>query len=265
MVSVTFDTNTLDRAARPDRYPRDARQPEYLKVHEALSHGDIQGFFSETIVTLEGVQNKDRVPVFGSTRLHHRDSSTGPRQVTLEISVRQDRQPPHPEATRRVAAARALGMRALRGPSRFGGFRVQDDENTFYAPDASVFELVERMEKANTLATAIEARKLGRVVPLSLGLKFSERAGAAGEWWLRGLQRAQGPDERRQVQKAIGEWADGDSIASHVGYGIHLFCTEDRGKSTGGTASVFDETNRAWLTTDWGVLFVTLDELADMT
>lgn len=155
-------------------------------------------------------------------------------------------------------------MRALRGPSRFGGFRVRDDDDTFYAPDASVFELVERMEKANTLATAIEAREVGRVVPLSLGLKFSRRAGAAGEWWLRGLQRAQGPDEHRQAQKAIREWADGDSIASHVGYGVHLFCTEDRGRSTGGVVSVFDESNRAWLTAEWGVQFVTLGELAEM-
>ena len=264
MISVTFDTNTVDKAARPERHPRDARRSAYLKVHHALSRGGIQGFFSETIVTLEGVQNKDRVPVFGSTRLQHREESTGPRQITLSISVCQDRLPPHPEASRRVAAARAMGMRALRGPSRFGSFRVRDDDHTFYAPDASVFELVERMEKANTVASAIEAREVGRVVPLSLGLKFSARAGATGEWWLRGLQRAQGPDEHRHVQKAIREWADADSVASHVGYGVHLFCSEDRGKSTGGMPSVFDETNRAWLAAKWGVRFVSLTELANM-
>jgi hypothetical protein len=49
---ITFDTNTLDKAARPARYPKDARQTNYLKVHQALSAGVLRGYFSETSLYL---------------------------------------------------------------------------------------------------------------------------------------------------------------------------------------------------------------------
>jgi hypothetical protein len=64
-----FDTNTLDRAARPARFPKDPRQAEYIKVHDALAAGTLKGYFSETLVTLEAVENKDRIDVLGSTRI----------------------------------------------------------------------------------------------------------------------------------------------------------------------------------------------------
>ena len=78
------------------------------------------------------------------------------------------------------------------------------------------------------------------------------------------MRRAQDETERRKVQRAIKEWADADSIAAHVGYGIDLFCSEDMGKSTGGEPSVLDGSNRAWLTATFGIKFVTVAELAAM-
>src|ERR1700686_4730855 len=52
---VMFDSNTLDRAARPERFPKDPRQAEYIKVHDALAAGTLKGYFSETLVTLEAI------------------------------------------------------------------------------------------------------------------------------------------------------------------------------------------------------------------
>jgi hypothetical protein len=111
---------------------------------------------------------------------------------------------------------------------------------------------------------AIQARGLGYAAAVRLGLKFSERDGKVGEWWFQALCHAQDESERRKVQRAIREWADADSIAAHVGYGIDLFCSEDMGKSTGGEPSVLDGPNRAWLTATFGIKFVTLAELAAM-
>jgi len=45
---------------------------------------------------------------------------------------------------------------------------------------------------------------------------------------------------------ALNEWADGDSVAAHYGYGIDLFCSEDFGKNPSGT-SVLDNNNQKWL------------------
>jgi hypothetical protein len=70
---ITFGTNTLDRAVRPARYPRDPRQSDYLKVHQALSAGVLKGYFSETIITLEGVQNCGRIQVFSGTQTTMRE------------------------------------------------------------------------------------------------------------------------------------------------------------------------------------------------
>jgi hypothetical protein len=246
-ITVTFDTNTLDRAARPQRFPKDIRRTQYAKVHCALASGAIRGFFSETLVTLEGIENKDRCRVLGTTRLDRKAQDTGKSEITISLRVMQDREPLHPEVSRRLGAAQALGMRALRGPSRIGSIRVRDDDGTFYEPYSTVLELAECLDNANSVATAIEARRVGRVVALSLGLRFNARAGVTGEWWLQGLKRTKDDSERKQVQKAISEWADADSVASHIGYGFSLFCSEDWGKSTGGMPSILDEPNRAWL------------------
>ncbi len=88
--------------ARPDRFPKDPEQPIYYKLHEALRTGRIRGYFSETLITLEGIQNKDRPEVLGSTRLESNMSSTGPNNITLNLTVKQDRKPLHPEVSRRV-------------------------------------------------------------------------------------------------------------------------------------------------------------------
>jgi hypothetical protein len=61
------------------------------------------------------------------------------------------------------------------------------------------------------------------------------------------LRRAKDIHECRQVERAVAEWADGDSIASHYGYGIELLCSKDFGKSASGP-SVLDCNNRKWPT-----------------
>ena len=261
---MTFDTNTLDRAARPERFPKDPRQAEYVKVCDALTTGTLRGYFSETLVTLEGIESKDRIDVLGSTRLENRTRATGTNTITISLNVQQDRKPLPLEFPRRIQAAQKLGMRALRGPARIGWVRVKDDDGTFFGPEEDVLELAKLLDKAGDVATAIQRRGLGYAVAVQLGLRFSARDGKIGEWWLQALRRAQDESERKKVQRAVAEWADADSIAAHVGYGIDLFCSEDKGKSTGGQLSVLDETNRAWLTSAFGVNFVSLAELAAM-
>ena len=49
----------LDKAVRPERCPG---------IHRALISGSMKGFFSDTIITLEAVENSARVQVFGDTR-----------------------------------------------------------------------------------------------------------------------------------------------------------------------------------------------------
>jgi hypothetical protein len=75
------------------------------------------------------------------------------------------------------------------------------------------------------------------------------------------LNLAQDDHEHKEIQKAVGEWADGDSIAAHIAYGNDFFCTGDEGKSAEGT-SILDSDNRKWLEASYGLQFITLRDLA---
>ena len=91
---------------------------------------------------------------------------------------------------------------------------------------------------------------------MPLGLAMSDPADA----WYQGLTNAKDIHEERAVERAFSEWADGDSIASHVAHGIDVFCTEDIGRSNA-SPSVLDAANRAWLEATYGVNFMSFDEL----
>ena len=66
---VTFDTNVLDLACRPERFPKDPLQPLMKKVHDALASGQLEGFYSVTMLTIEGIMRQDRADVFAGTRI----------------------------------------------------------------------------------------------------------------------------------------------------------------------------------------------------
>jgi hypothetical protein len=68
---VTFDTNTLADVVSPEASQQPTNPADAARVRAAIQLGKIQGFFSETLVSLEGVQTKDRAAVFGSTRREH--------------------------------------------------------------------------------------------------------------------------------------------------------------------------------------------------
>src|SRR5260370_27485681 len=115
-MQVTFDTNTLDRAVRPERFPKDPRQPDYLKVRDALRSETLKGFFCETLVIIEGIQKKNRVATLGSTEIRSQilpETMTSEGIVAIPINMRvgQQRQPLHPEVLATVQAALALCIR----------------------------------------------------------------------------------------------------------------------------------------------------------
>jgi hypothetical protein len=262
---VTFDTNALNDVISPETSQRGANgTANGTKVRAAIEAGRVQGFFCETLVTLEGIRRRDRSDVLGSTRLHSEITSTDRNTIAINISVLQDRKPLDPEFTNKIQAAKALGLRALRSPARMGWIRINDEDGTFFAPDGSTTELLDRMDKVNEMATTIAVRGLGQAIGVALGLQFLARDGISQPTlWFQGLRRAKSNGERQKVVRAVAEWADGDSVAAHYGYGIDLFCSEDFGKNAS-TASILDDDNRAWLTNTFGVQFATMAQLADL-
>ncbi len=278
VLRVTFDTNVLDLACRPERFPKDPRQPGLSRVHDALAAGEIEGFYSVTMLTIEGIQNADRAEVFSTTKTVSRESppfftpnaelSAEVRQkvgdadletigVTYEV-VQPARKPLHPEVIKRVQAAKALGVRVLKDPPRIGGFNITDPTGEFYLETGDGAALSAWIDTAQSVGREIDSRGVGFAQVKALGEKFGLRE--PGQTWFRALDQANDVHEQNAVKRAFGEWADGDSIASHVAYGLDVFCSADVGNSNA-TNSILDATNRAWLTSTYGTRFMSFEDL----
>ena len=260
-LTVTFDTNTLASVVAPGTAQRGTGASGAI-VAAAMRAGRFRGFFSETVITLEGIKNVDRADVLGRTRVVSDASSTSKNNITLTVGVRHARNPLDPRSSDRVRAALALGMRPLRTAARIGGYHLRDQDCELYEPGGGISELIRCMDKVNELTTEIARHGVGQAIAVELGLQFSHRDGVdKPELFLQGLGRAKYKSERKKVAEAIREWADGDSVAAHYGFGIKLFCSEDF-RRNGSGRSVLDHDARQWLSTGFGIEFVTLAQLA---
>ena len=211
---VTFDTNTLAAVVSPESAQPPMKPADAAKVRDGLQADIIEGFFSEGLVAIEGIENEDRAEVLGRTRLERRVEDCDKNRITLTLAVQHHRNPLHPKFLARIKAALEIGMRALRDPARVGALRVHNDDGAFFAPEDSILELLARMDKVNELAAAIGARGLRHARAQLLGVRFTERTGVCEpELWCQGLLRAEGSGELKQVIEACAEWADGTAWA----------------------------------------------------
>jgi hypothetical protein len=262
-VRVTFDTNTLSGVVDPDQQFGAADHAAYQAVHAAVKIGKIRGFFSEVLVTLDAIGRKAKAEVLGAARFASEATSTGPNQITITLGPRWKRVDIDRRILARIETARALGIRALIGPRRFGDSLVaQGFGESFYEPYPSGAALVAAAGAANALDVAIVARGFGRAHVIELAKFFSERDGADGEWWPQGLQRTRSAAERKKVRLFVNEWADGEALAAHAGYGNDLFCTVDRARDLG-DGSILHPSHRTWLSEMHGVTCVNVAELAE--
>ena len=279
VLRVTFDTNSLDLVCRPERFPKDHRQMQMRKIHDALTQGWIEGFYSVTMLTIEGMMRTDRADVFAGTRTVRQPETTGLTKnadlpdavrekvgaadletIRLDIHVEQpDRKPLHPETVARSRAAKAVGVKVLKAVPRVGAYHIQDPSGEYYLDPGEGDALQAWIDRACAVALAIEARGVGMAQIKELGARLGQSDSQS--LWFRSLDRAGDIHEQREVERAFGEWADGDCIAAHVAYSIDVFCSYDVGKGNAG-GSVLDHTNRAWLSETYGVRFATLEELA---
>ncbi len=279
VLRVTFDTNSLDLVCRPERFSKNYRQPLMYKVYDALTQGRIEGFYSVTMLTIEGMMRKDRAGVFAGTSMIMQPARTELTKnadlpdevrekvgvadletVRREIRVEQpERKPLHPETVARIQAAKAVGVKVLKAVPRLGAYHLEDPSGNYYLDPGEGEALKAWIDEACAVARAIEARGLGIAQLKKLGERLGESDSQSV--WFQSLNRARDIHEEREVERAFSEWADGDSIAAHVAYGIDVFCSDDVGKSNT-SSSVLDHTNRAWLSETYGVRFVILEELA---
>jgi ribosomal protein L30 len=259
---VTFDSNTYRQAVDPTRLQRDAPLHALKKINAAIKDGWITGYLSETVATLEGIQNAQRGAYFGSVqpKINRAIKEMADGQIKRGWLVEADdtlHPGLHPIVARWVAAATSLGLKFLRAP-RIGAPRPGELVRNF-ATDATAREQQERLERFSEIVRAMEVRNVGIARIKAVGEQIKARTKSSGPWYL-ALNSAQDEQEHRKIQRAVSEWADGDTVGAHFAHGIDILCSEDKGKTEG--PSIFDEANRAWLALKYGIRILSLRELA---
>ena len=217
---VTFDTNTLDPITQPEL--AGPMWADCMTIHESLKSKWLEGFFCETVLTIEGGHKFPR---------------------------------PRPDTVARVRRALELGLRILRAP-RPGCTPIDVLDGELYAKDVNPSTRLERYE---AIAAAIEARGLG--FARMLKVTPSPSHGLDSSLGLASVDWSSSPGDMTKVARAVAEWADGDSVAAHYGYANDLFCTQDRA-ARAGRYSVMHPAQRSWLHRVYGVEFVSIAELA---
>lgn len=256
---VTFDTNVYRGIVDP-RSSRGSSPDAYRAVHDALRQGRVSGFLSETVVSLEGIPRNDRGDYLASVRPQITVKTTqepdGPIRLSLAIAPDNSQFPPlNPTLRSWIERAGDLGIKFIRLP------RVAMPSPI---PDSVLVDLESAahadLETASRISRAIEARGVGHAALTRIGRAINARLGLPDEHWSKNLNRPRDDNERSHIIKAVAEWADGDTAAAHGGHRNTFLCTEDHGRSA--PDSVFNESNRAWLTEKCGFRFVSVIQLA---
>lgn len=264
---VTFDSNVWEQVVRPQAHLNSPQFTELQVVHDALRTGRISGFISETFATVEAIKRKARFEYLESRPLPIEVEWAPGDGGTLAGVLKIAADPAHhpgllPVLRDRFTEALALDFKVL--PStRLGALRPPDlNREEIRIPltaeqRENIWPLLDRIDE---VAKAIEARGVGMAPLLAIAQRIQRRLGLTNVAWNDGLDQARDESEKREIADAFAEWADGDSIALHVGYGLDVFCTNDRAQAA--RSSIFDSGNRAWLSSTYGVRLMSLGELA---
>jgi hypothetical protein len=256
---ITFDSNVWEEVVRPDTRPGDPeRQKHLIQIHEALKAGRISGFICETVTTLEGLRRGDRAEFLAKQEVGPRllDSvqPDGTTHTIAMIAPDQSHRPAlKPILTDRLKEAVALGVQVM-GVPRYSELVLPSE---FYAN-----EFEKTVEKIGKAMFEIEQRGVGRAQLTMIGRELAIRHPESGHTYFDIPDVPLTDEDRRKVAAAVAEWADGDTIACHIGYGNDLFCSGDKGGKAGARTSILNHANRAWLTSTYGLQFKSVAELA---
>ena len=241
-ITVTFDSNVWESIVDPEKRIAGSAFEAILTM---IRSREILPFFSEGIATIETVPKQKRIDHFPSSR----------SKITMRIG---DNAPTVTEGTpahelsdylsKNIPLALSLGFRFIRLP-RAGAPRVPEE---LMAADTYV-SLEDRLERSFNFVRHIE----------SLGFGRSRMAEKTREVRLRQASRISADEKLPLIKpyaKAVAEWADGDALAAHYGYGLDYFCTNDRGRNAG-AGSVFSEANLLNLMNQFSLKVVNPEEL----
>lgn len=257
-MKITFDSNTWRKVASPENFPKDPIIGDYKVIRDAVNNGKIIPFISETIFTLEAIKKVDRKQFFTDYKAVQTfdvsEGDDGQVKIQFTIGPNPDAHPGNNDFLKEhFADAVSLGFNIIHLP-RLAGITNKDIEGYKYKMDTAL--LSQYLDKVFEVGKRIKELEAGDFEIIELAKKYNPLAG------LHGIGDA--PDsDIGVIAKAIAEWADGDSVASHIAIGGDYFCTNDKAVS-GGIKSVFSVRNLAVLKAEYGFTTIRPTDLANL-
>lgn len=256
IIKVTFDSNVWRKVASPDNFPKDPINPDYRIIRKAIDDGKIKAFLSETIFTLEAINKKDRKEFFKNYKADFKTEITEGDDGSIKMSFTMGpNENAHPGLNdflkEHFEDAVKLGFNIIHLP-RIAGITNKEIESLKFKMKGQ--ELTKYLDKVFKVGERIRELKAGEYEIEQIGLKYHP------DGWMIGVGNA--PDsENGIIAKAVAEWADGDSVASHIAINGDYFCTNDSAKKAG-SDSVLSKNNVEILNREYGFKKIIPNELA---
>lgn len=243
---VTFDSNAWEPVF-------DLSGCKYAAIRQSIQTGKVKGYICEIGFRIEAIRKKERKHYFAQPHfeVHFeglRPSADGDYVQFLSMGPRDEAHPGLPEQQAiKLGTALECGIKLLRAQAWMGLPAPPELRNPKVFVSDSECLLPGRESRQIIAADRIENLGVGKAL-------FDE----IGGWNL----QPESEIEEKKFYKACAEWADGETVAAHIAYGNEFLCTNDFGLS--GTRSIFSSQNRDWLETEYGVRFITLDQLLEL-
>lgn len=263
-MKVTFDKNTYEFVVDPEKASNQMTTIErdcFKTINKSIIDGRIIPYISESILTIETINSKDRKSVFSrrdriTVTTKTKTASKNNFVTEVNISSNTDAYPENNDHYQiYLPKAIKLGFKIL-PIFRFGKIvNPMIKKSWYYIPKSKHnFDIP---FKFSTIVDMIEEKGYGfSVVKKLLGIDENDN-----QSWINYLYCYKGSD--KLLSKAIAEWSDADSIAIHIACDINLFCTND-GSTRNKANSVFSTEMKSILTDEYKIIFVTPIQLSEM-
>ena len=240
---TSFDSNAWEKIFDPT-------DATCAPIRAALGSGRFAGFICEAGFRIEAITKRDRAAYFAQPHMDARFDGIVMRdgRPYFQMSFGPDdrHHPGLPSVqTEKLQRALSAGVRVMRGSAWMGLPAPQEIRDPRIFASETREAAHEREQRQIDASALIEARGVGKAA-------FD----AAGGWNASTVS----PSDEKKFRKACAEWADGELVAAHIAYRNDVLCTNDRAGAAG--KSIFDSTNRAWLSEQYSLVFKTVEELA---
>lgn len=248
-MKITFDSNVWRGIVSLNTFSNNNNIHFYKEINKAIRNGKIEAYLSETVFTIEAIQKTNRKTFFGNyTPLKKYNIYEKNNVVSFSSSIEPNiKKHPgnHYMVQDHYKNAINLGLKIINNP-RIGTIKnpeIKDNITYLNSPSSILFAQV---------SNKIEELKAGFYQIKKIGLKYSSD-------WNEGIKMAP-ESENPEIIKAISEWADGDSIASHIAIKGDYFCTLDKAKKAG-SESILNKSKIEKLSNEFNIRIATPEEL----